>query len=89
MQRARGTHVVFSTGCTPYFDWQALGLAYSLLHSQWPADTQLTRLMSACADPVARARSTNLPHMAQRSGTFSRASLGRAARCDRLVCEKI
>ena len=23
------THTLFSTGCSPYFDWQALGLAYS------------------------------------------------------------
>ena len=34
--RPRSTHVVFSTGCTTYFDWQAIGLAYSHYHSQQP-----------------------------------------------------
>ena len=57
----RGTHIVFSTGCTPYFDWQSLGLAFSHRHSQQPG--RLTRLLSECADEAARARSASLPLM--------------------------
>lgn len=61
--RLAQTHIVFSTGCTSYFDWQALGLAYSLIHSGWPSETRLTRLMSTCDSDSSRLRSTNLPYM--------------------------
>ena len=54
-----GTHALFSTGCTPYFDWQSIGLAYSARSAQM----DLTRLMSTCADEEARLRSGSLPLM--------------------------
>ena len=54
-----GTHALFSTGCTPYFDWQSIGLAYSARSAQM----HLTRLMSTCADEEARLRSGSLPFM--------------------------
>ena len=53
------TEVVFSTGCTPFFDWQAIGLAYSHQHVRQPGS--LTRLVSECADEEARQRTAGLP----------------------------
>ena len=61
MQAQRSTHIVFSTGCTPYFDWQSLGLAHS--HASVRQYGKITRLVSQCADDAARARSLQLPHM--------------------------
>lgn len=59
--RQRSTHTVFSTGCSPYFDWQALGLAYS--HRDSGQAGQLTRLISECPSEADRARSSSLPLM--------------------------
>ena len=59
------TAVLFSTGCSPYFDWQSLGLAYSARHTAQP-ELKLTRLLSACADdvePEDRERRLALPYM--------------------------
>jgi hypothetical protein len=57
----RSTHVVFSTGCSAYFDWQSLGLAYSHAHVRQPG--RLTRLLSSCLDESVRARTLALPLM--------------------------
>ena len=61
MSQARSTHTLFSTGCSAYFDWQALGLAHSHRESQQPG--KLTRLISECPDDRARVRSAWLPNM--------------------------
>ena len=57
----RSTHVVFSTGCTSFFDWQSLGLAYSHAHAQQSG--RLTRLLSRCPDDESRRRALSLPLM--------------------------
>ncbi|KAI4375362.1 hypothetical protein MLD38_013242 [Melastoma candidum] len=40
-------HTIFSTECTPYFDWQTVGLLHSFRHSGQPGN--ITRLLS-CTD---------------------------------------
>ncbi|KAL6520181.1 Peptidyl serine alpha-galactosyltransferase [Orobanche minor] len=40
-------HTIFSTECTPYFDWQTVGLVHSFHQSGQPGD--ITRLLS-CTD---------------------------------------
>eukprot|EP00756_Hemistasia_phaeocysticola_P060111 Hpha_TRINITY_DN374_c0_g2::TRINITY_DN374_c0_g2_i1::g.112714::m.112714/K20781/SGT1; peptidyl serine alpha-galactosyltransferase len=48
-----GLHVIFSTECTPYFDWQSVGMFWSVLKtytSHGLAVPRVTRL-SACDDP--------------------------------------
>lgn len=61
MSEGRSTHIVFSTGCSEYFDWQSLGLAYSHLHVRQPG--RLTRLVSQCPDEETRRRTLALPLM--------------------------
>ena len=60
---SRTTTILFSTGCTAYFDWQSLGLAYSVQHSWTDAEPLVVRLMSRCVDEASRSRSSDLPHM--------------------------
>lgn len=59
---AAETHAVFSTGCSAYFDWQALGLAYSARDAGQP-ELHITRLVSSCPDQHARDRSMGTPHL--------------------------
>ena len=54
-----GTHTVFSTGCSSYFDWQSAGLAYS--HRRVNQRGPLTRLLSSCEDEAHRARALATP----------------------------
>ncbi len=44
---AKSFHIIFSTECTPYFDWQTLGLLQSYVHVNQTG--RITRLM-ACND---------------------------------------
>ena len=49
-------HTIFSTQCTPFFDWQSIVLTYSFLASGQPG--KLTRLMSCKSEDLARVRQT-------------------------------
>lgn len=51
-------HTVFSTECTPYFDWQTVGLMHSFNLSGQPGN--ITRLLSCTDDDLKQYKGHNL-----------------------------